>query len=125
MLTNSFRELFEDKESSNLQLFNPSLGLRNGNLYPQLYQQFENYQPSNLTSSSKQENLLQEIMEYSFALQDLLLYLDIHPDDYQTYLIFKEYSHKLNELTTFYEEKYTCLNAYSSKFDQVFTWVKH
>jgi hypothetical protein len=125
MLTNSFRELFEDKESSNLQLFNPSLGLRNGNLYPQLYQQFENYQPSNLISSSKQENLLQEIMEYSFALQDLLLYLDIHPDDYQTYLIFKEYSHKLNELTTFYEEKYTCLNAYSSKFDQVFTWVKH
>ncbi|MDD5805132.1 spore coat protein CotJB [Blautia sp. HCP3S3_H10_1] len=56
--------------------------------------------------SSERSCLLRQINEVSFAVNDMLLYLDTHPDDEKALKFFKEVSSRRNQLMTEYAEKY-------------------
>ena len=56
-----------------------------------------------ITSRNK---LLREIMEYKFYINDLILYLDTHPNDSRALNLHNEYVKKLNEVTKDYERDY-------------------
>lgn len=51
-------------------------------------------------------SLKKEIMSLNFAINDLVLYLDTHPNDSRAINLHSEYSEKLENLTNKYEELY-------------------
>lgn len=56
-------------------------------------------------NKSKQD-LLREIMSLNFAINDLVLYLDTHPNDSRAIRMHGEYSEKLMKLTEKYQKLY-------------------
>ncbi len=52
------------------------------------------------------ESLLREIMALNFAVNDLVLYLDTHPNDNRAIRMHNEYSEKVVKLTALYQEKF-------------------
>lgn len=52
------------------------------------------------------EKLLRKIMEYKFAINDLALYLDTHPNDRRALAKHNEYVEKLDEVTKEFEKMY-------------------
>ena len=60
-------------------IFDPKDGFEKGNMFMNLYSQYNNYQPTNLKPRNEQEKLLFNIQSISFAAHDINLYLDTHP----------------------------------------------
>ena len=56
-------------------------------------------------NQSKQD-LLREIMSLNFAINDLVLYLDTHPNDSRAIRMHGEYSEKIMRLTEKYQKIY-------------------
>ncbi len=54
--------------------------------------------------------MLRKIQEYTFAVQELALYLDTHPEDQKAICLHREYSKKLKDLTDKYQKIYGPLN---------------
>ena len=51
-------------------------------------------------------SFLQQINEVSFAVNDMLLYLDTHPEDQKALRYFSDISDRRNQLMAEYAEKY-------------------
>lgn len=73
------------------KLYDPTEGLEKGNLFPSLYDPYKNYMPGKLKSKSERTKKLIEIQKLDFAITDLNLYLDMHPNDVSAYKTFKMY----------------------------------
>ena len=67
--------------------------------------------------------LLEIINESSFALFDIILFLDTHPCDEEALRCYKDYKHIRNAAVTEYESKFGPLRAGSINCDDKFTWV--
>ncbi len=52
------------------------------------------------------KEMLRKIQEYSFAIVELALYLDTHPEDQKAICLHKEYSKKLKDLSDKYQKVY-------------------
>ena len=89
-------------------LFDPKDGFEKGNMFMNLYSQYNNYQPTNLKPRNEQEKLLFNIQSISFAAHDINLYLDTHPNNQSLLMLYKDYIQKKEELiealTTMSEE---------------------
>ncbi len=57
------------------------------------------------------KEMLMQIKEYDFALDELNLYLDTHPDDSKALCLHNNYSRTLRELETEYQRVYGPLTA--------------
>lgn len=57
------------------------------------------------------KELFMQIKELSFALDELNLYLDTHPDDSQALCLHNNYSRSLRDLETQYQKVYGPLTA--------------
>ncbi|HSL86426.1 MAG TPA: spore coat protein CotJB [Bacteroidales bacterium] len=66
-------------------------------------------------SAKKTSAKLRVLQEMEFALIDLNLYLDTHPDDKDALEKLAEYSEKVKELRNDYEENETLLFAHHIK----------
>lgn len=55
---------------------------------------------------SEQERMLRRIYAYSFAMWELHIYLDTHPNDCQAAAKHEEYKKALDEMTAQYEAAY-------------------
>ena len=59
-----------------------------------------------MNQNKSRQSLLRQIMEYDFALYDLALYLDTHPDDQEAMEFFREHNrlreHALKEYARLY-----------------------
>lgn len=90
-----------------------------GNIFKDEYIPYKNYDVYNLKSNSPEGSLKLKIMEETFIINDLNLYLDLHKDDTDMYNIFKEHKSKLDQLINEYETKYSsiCLNANKNNYD--------
>lgn len=56
--------------------------------------------------------MLQKIREYNFAIIELGLYLDTHPEDQKALCLHREYAKKLKELKDKYQKVYGPLSIY-------------
>ena len=72
-------------------LVNESLGLIRGNMFKDEYIPFINKKETKLLARNEKEKLLLKIYETNFALNDISLYLDVHPNDNYIYEVFKNY----------------------------------
>lgn len=105
----------------NNNLFTPAEGLNKGNMFRNLYNPYKNY-VYKVVVRGKREELLLSIQELTFALKDLNLYLDLHPDDRNALETFKNYSEELKRHKDMYNKEYSSLCAVDTN-KNYFDWV--
>lgn len=108
----------------NSSLFAPSDGYNNGNMFSNLYSQYKNYRPAQLSGNTEKEKMLLEIGRLSFAAHDLNLYLDLYPNDESMLTLFNDYRKNALELISQYEAKFGPLNVNSNSLENgPFKWI--
>lgn len=60
-------------------------------------------------NNSNQQEMLMQIRELRFSVNDLALYLDTHPCDRRAIALHNQYSRELRNLTDEYQRKYGSL----------------
>ena len=117
---------FDDLNNSDfrydIDLFTISEGFNAGNMFRNEYEGYKSYKYGKLTARNDKEKLLLCIYEYDFALNDLALYLDLHPEDITMYNFFKKVNDEKKYYVDIYEEKYGPLELCSSDYSG-YEWV--
>ena len=98
--------LFNINEDKLVDLFDYENGFMYGNMFKNEYDPYKNYRVAKLESNSDIGKLLLKIYEYDFALNDLSLYLDLHPENENTYKLFRKYTEEQRKYVDIYEKKY-------------------
>ena len=90
-----------------------------GNMFIDEYVPYKNYKVYNFKPSTEEGKLKYKIMELTFIINDLNLYLDVHPNDQDMYEEFQKNIKKLNMNIDEYQNKYGSikLNGESNSFD--------
>jgi spore coat protein JB len=65
----------------------------------------------NISNNSLRHEMLMQLKEYSFALDELNLYLDTHPTDSKALCLHNNYSRTLRDLENEYQKVYGPLTA--------------
>ncbi len=66
---------------------------------------------------------LNKIRSYCFAAQDLLLYLDTHPDDKKAFELFRDTVAKAKQLKKEYEKNCGPLSVFAAAQFEKFKWL--
>ena len=107
--------------NQNLKFYSPIEGFSKGNLDKDLYDQFLNYVPRKLNENDE-FNILRANL---FAVIDLQLYLDTHPDDQKAKELFDKYLNKYIEVKKSIENKWGPLVLTSKEnMGQGWKWLK-
>lgn len=123
---NLYPNLFKEQNNStnNSQLVSVSEGFARGNLFKDEYKPYKDYTYKKIVPKTEKEALLLDIMELSFAINDLNLYLDLHPQDQE----FLEKFNKLVELSCQkemeYVKKYGPLEVIDNNSNNNFKWIQ-
>ncbi len=104
-------------------IFNPYQGLIRGNMFPDLYNYYKVDKPYNINPGNEQAEILTNIDAYSFALNDLKLYLDVHPEDSKYINLYNEYVNEYKKNVLEYQRKYGSLEADSINDANKWNWV--
>lgn len=94
-------------------------------MFNDLYDPYKNYRYQELTANNKQEELLLEIMVLSFAINDLNLYLDLHPTDESMLRKFKDLTEKAYSKEMEYVKCYGPLEVMDSESLSKFEWINN
>lgn len=86
-----------------------------GNMFKDEYKPYKDYKIYKLKSETEEGNLKLKIMEETFIVNDLNLYLDIHPNDSDIYKYFTKHERILNEYINEYQNKYGSIYLNSQK----------
>jgi len=73
--------------------------------------------------NTARNNLMHFINEISFALDDVGLYLDTHPEDKEAMEYYQKYRIQRNQAVKEYEKCYGPLTKYSVVADDSWTWI--
>lgn len=95
-----------NNDNDNTMLFDCDEGFMYGNMFKNEFDPYRNYAVAQLESNNDLGRLLLKIYAYDFAINDLSLYLDLHPEDTKVYMVFKDYTEKLRKCVDMYEKKY-------------------
>lgn len=128
--------LFEDNMFDvNLSLFMPDIdfsrdnkilepmeGFLRGNMFKDEYIPYKNLTYFKLNPTCEKEKLLTRVMALSFAINDLNLYLDLHPDKKDIFILFKKYVEERENLSREYERTYGPLEVTNS-IGPKFEWI--
>ena len=108
----------------NTKLFSSEEGFNKGNMFQNLYSKYKNY-VYKLNVNNKKDELLYKIQMYTFALKDLILYLDVHPTDENILGEYQKIKNTLNDLKAKYENNYNPLCASNVDSDDTWTWINN
>lgn len=100
---------------NNNQLLEPYQGFIRGNMFKNLYDPYKNYKPAELNPTTEREALLYQLLQYKFALTDLNLYLDTHPNDQEMIQLYNKYLSIEKQMCDQYENVYGPLTTDSMK----------
>ena len=104
------------------QPIDPTKGWMRGNLFTNLYDPYKNYKPAKLNPKNERETLLYQVMQYKFALIELNLYLDTHPNDTEMINLYNQYQTIEKQMCDKYESMYGPLTLDSNYLNKN-TWV--
>lgn len=125
---NSYNDVDINIDSINFNrdnsLYSPMEGLNKGNMFKNIYSKYKN-NIYKLRVNSKKDELLYNIQMYSFAMKDMNLYLDIHPDDKNILNNFHDYRKKYEVLKKQYESEYGPLCMSNTLNTEKWTWVSN
>ena len=106
IISNDNMNMQNNNMNQNCGLYSSYEGFMKGNMFPQLYSPYKGYKPKQIKTNSEQQAMMLEIQELCFALVDMNLYLDVHPDDKCMINLFNETLSKKKKLVNDYELKY-------------------
>lgn len=104
------------------QPIDPKEGWMKGNLFANLYDPYKNYKYAKLDPKNEREALLYQVMQYKFALIELNLYLDTHPNDTEMVRLYNQYLDIEKKMCDKYESMYGPLTLDSEYLDKN-NWV--
>lgn len=84
-------DIINGGSNNKFKIYDLEEALRRGNLYPNLYHGYKNYEPAIVKVETEREKCLLEIQRLEFSITDLNLYLDLYPEDRNAYEVFKKY----------------------------------
>lgn len=95
------------------KLVSSELGYLRGNMFLREYVPYKNYQVRKLEAKTNEEALLLKLSQMEFALNDLSLYLDLHPNDTAVFNKFREYTNEYKRYLNEFEKTYRplCLSS--------------
>ncbi len=95
------------------KLVSSELGYLRGNMFLKEYVPYKNYQVRKLEAKTNEEALLLKLSQMEFALNDLSLYLDLHPNDTAVFNKFREYTNEYKRYLNEFEKTYRplCLSS--------------
>lgn len=103
----------------------PKEGFLRGNLFDNLYDPYKNYRYGILKPSNNKEELLYNVLMYKFALIELDLYLDTHPNDMDKLNLYNRYLSEEKKLCKEYEKNYGPLTLDSENIGtNSWNWIK-
>ncbi len=113
-------------ESSNTSIDSNILsakeGFLRGNLFKNEYKPYKNLTYIELKPKNDREAKLYTVMQYSFAINDLNLWLDLHPNDKKALMIFENMVEESRKAKREYEESYGPLTVSHTKGND-FNWI--
>ncbi len=108
---------------TNKAFFPAATAFANGAIEKDIYEGYKNYLPRPYVLNNTMEGLERTIQAYYFSLNDLTLYLDVHPDDTKAINQFNEYVKEFNDAMDDYIKLYGPINFYS-KEENPWIWNK-
>lgn len=105
-------------------LYSPLEGFNKGNMFSGLYNRYKDH-VYKLKVNNARDDLLYKIQMYSFAMKDLNLYLDLHPNDNNMLKEYQNYKNMVNELKKKYEKEYGPLCASDVSSTTKWTWLNN
>lgn len=108
--------------SRDVKLLDPMEGFLRGNMFKVEYLPYKNLTYFKLSPSDEKERDLLKIMALDFAVNDLNLYLDLHPDDKFVFEKFKKYVEELKKLSKEYAKVYGPLELTQTKGNK-YDWL--
>ena len=122
---NTFNPLEQMNTNLNSNLVEPKEGFLKGNLFNNLYVPYKNYRYGILTATNQKEELLYNILMHKFALTELDLYLDTHPNDTSMINLYNKYLSDEKKLCNQYEKNYGPLTLDSENIkNNSWNWIK-
>lgn len=105
-------------------LYDPMEGLLHGNMFPQLFKGYKHHKVYKIEPMNEQAHMLTTVDALQFAMQDIVLYLDMAPDDKDMLNLYDEYKNEAMKAIHEYEEKYGPLFTTSPAMKHDWTWAK-
>jgi len=103
-------EFFIDGKMDSNRLFSSKEGFNRGNSFKMEYVPYKNYKVREVAANGEEDNLLLKICMMEFTLNDLALYLDLHPEDREVFGEFKNCVEKYKDYLDRYEREYRPLD---------------
>lgn len=100
-------------------------GFTKGNMFQDEYVSYKDYKPAKIVAKNEQEELLLEIMALSFAINDLNIYLDLHPENTEMLKKFKELTENSCEKEMEYVKCYGPLEVMDNESTNKFEWINN
>ena len=108
--------------SRTVNLLSPMEGFLRGNMFQDEYEPYKKLTYFKLVPCDEKERLLYQVMALSFAINDLNLYLDLHPDDKEVFSLFKKYVEEEKVKSEEYVKKYGPLEVIDT-IGSKFNWI--
>ena len=108
--------------SRTVNILSPMEGFLRGNMFQDEYEPYKNLTYFKLNPKDEKEKLLYQVMALSFAINDLNLYLDLHPDNKEVLDLFKKFVREEKELSSEYVKKYGPLEV-TEVMRNKFNWI--
>ena len=108
--------------SRTVNILSPMEGFLRGNMFQDEYEPYKNLTYFKLNPKDEKEILLYQVMALSFAINDLNLYLDLHPDNKEVLDLFKKFVREEKELSSEYVKKYGPLEV-TEIMGNKFNWI--
>ncbi len=97
-------------------------GFLRGNMFKNEYKPYRNLTYIDIKPKNDREAKLYNVMQFAFAINDMNLYLDLHPDDSSAMMLFEEFVKEERKAKKEYEESYGPLTVTHTKGND-FDWI--
>ena len=97
--------------------FNPVEGFAKGNMQANIYKPYKLTNHSIPPVYNERQRLLLDVQKYGFAMWDLNLYLNTHPTDRNTMMLFDQYRNSYKRALEEYQNKYGSLSVSDTSAD--------
>ena len=105
-------------------LFSPEETLIHGNLFKNIYQGYKVYPVYKIVANNERDACLLKIYELDQVINDLNLYLDLHPKDEYFYSMFKNYVQEFEIEKNKYERIYGPLMLLDTNYEN-YKWSEN